>query len=69
MAQVEVGKQVNEVEGHEGKAEDDAHPFLTSFAWERQKNHHNPGQRRVPLHHFLRRNSQKSTRRSSEVGL
>lgn len=32
MSQVKVGKQVNEVEGHERKAEDDADPFLTSFA-------------------------------------
>lgn len=35
MAQVEVGKQVNEVEGHEREAEDDAQPFLESFAWEK----------------------------------
>lgn len=38
VAQVEVGKQVNEVEGHEREAEDDAQPLLESFAWGRQKN-------------------------------
>lgn len=37
MSQVKVGKQVNEVEGHERKAEDDADPFLTSFAWRETK--------------------------------
>lgn len=28
---------MNEVEGHERKAEDDTYPFLTSFTWKRQK--------------------------------
>lgn len=51
MAQVEVGKQVNEVEGHEREAEDDAQPFLESFAWERQKIH------------IRRKNSMESARR------
>lgn len=38
MPQVEVGKQVNEVEGHEREAEHDAYPFLTSFAWKTREN-------------------------------
>lgn len=32
MSQMEIGKKVNKVEGHERKAEDDTYPFLTSFA-------------------------------------
>lgn len=32
MSQVEIGKKVNEIEGHEREAEDDTYPFLTSFA-------------------------------------
>lgn len=36
MSQMEIGKKVNEVEGHERKAEDDADPFLTSFAYKRR---------------------------------
>lgn len=32
MSKMEVGEKVNEIEGHEGEAEDDTDPFLTSFA-------------------------------------
>lgn len=33
MSQMEIGKEVNEIEGHEREAEDNTYPFLTSFAW------------------------------------
>lgn len=32
MSQMEIGKEVNEIEGHEREAEDNTYPFLTSFA-------------------------------------
>lgn len=32
MSRVEIGKKVNEIEGHEREAEDDTEPFLKSFA-------------------------------------
>lgn len=38
MSQVEIGKKVNEIEGHEREAEDDTYPFLTSFAL-KEKHH------------------------------
>lgn len=37
MSLVEIGKEVNEVEGHEREAEDDTDPFLTSFALKNKK--------------------------------
>lgn len=39
MPQVEIGKQVNEIEGHEREAEDNTYPFLTSFALKEKKKH------------------------------
>lgn len=36
MPQVEIGKEVNEVEGHEREAEDNTDPFLTSFALKKE---------------------------------
>lgn len=38
MSQVEIGKKVNEIEGHDREAEDDTYPFLTSFAL-KEKHH------------------------------
>ena len=35
MPQMEIGKEVNETEGHEREAEDDTDQFLTSFAWKK----------------------------------
>lgn len=37
MSQVEIGKEVNEIEGHEREAEADTYPFLTSFALKIEK--------------------------------
>lgn len=37
MSLMEIGKEVNEVEGHEREAEDDTDPFLTSFALKNKK--------------------------------
>lgn len=38
MSQMEIGKKVNEIEGHEREAEDDTYPLLTSFAL-KEKHH------------------------------
>lgn len=38
MPQVEIGKEVNEIEGHEREAEDNTYPFLTSFALKKKQN-------------------------------
>lgn len=38
MSQVEIGKKVNEIEGHEREAEEDRQPLLKSFALKEGKN-------------------------------
>lgn len=40
MSQVEIGKKVNEIEGHEREAEEDTDPFLTSFALKKNRSRH-----------------------------
>lgn len=37
MSQVEIGKKVNKIEGHEREAKEDTYPFLTAFALRKEK--------------------------------
>lgn len=37
MSQVEIGKEVNEIEGQQREAEDNTYPFLASFALKKHK--------------------------------